>query len=401
MESEQHQKKTIKQKLMVQYAKVQAKWNSLGAMRWLILAVSLLILVGIVIAIVWTLHQNTEGSITINSGDTNTVAVTSPEPPVTSQLPLDGALVTEEEYNRIMKYLPMAVMIENLQTIRPVSGLSRADLVFEALVEGGITRYMAVFLHHDVDEIMPVRSSRSYYLDWLEPLDATYMHIGGAISDNPRAVALPRIFAEGIKTYMNASGAWWRKSGIAAPHNAFTSTQRMKDVQDTLGWGRASTLSPWKFKDDNIQITEPTPETKGVIVPELGQTIDLTWNGYGNNGYQVRWTYDKEFNYYLYAVGGVKQTDPATSEPITAKNIVMQYTVQTYANDGYGHILYDTVGEGEALIFRDGEVINGTWKKTSVSSRTVYYDGEGNEVEFNRGRTWVHVIPTGSSVIYQ
>ncbi|MCA9397902.1 DUF3048 domain-containing protein, partial [candidate division WWE3 bacterium] len=350
MEPEQHQKKTIKQKLTVQYSKVQAKWNSLGAIRWFILAVSLLILVGIVVAIVWTLHQNSEGSITINSGDTNTVAVTSPEPPVTSQLPLDGALVTEEEYNRIMKYLPMAVMIENLQTIRPVSGLSRADLVFEALVEGGITRYMAVFLHYDVDEIMPVRSSRSYYLDWLEPLDATYMHIGGAISDNPRAVALPRIFAEGIKTYMNASGAWWRKSGIAAPHNAFTSTQRMKDVQDTLGWGRATTLSPWKFKDDNIHITEPTPETEGVIVPEIGQTIDLTWNGYGNNGYQVRWTYDKEFNYYPYAVGGVKQTDHATSEPITAKNIVMQYTVQTYANDGYGHILYDTVGEGGAII---------------------------------------------------
>lgn len=379
----------MKEKIKALLSRLKQKWNSLGNYRWLVggFILSLSIVLG-VSAYAWVVGNRPTLGDTID--DLISLQVELPEPPQNKELPLDGALVTEAEYDRIMKYLPMAVMIENLVGVRPVSGLSKADLVFEALVEGGITRYMAVFLHHDVDEIMPVRSARSYYLDWLGPLDATYMHIGGAVSDNPRVTALPRIFNEGVKTYVNINGTWLRKPGVFAPHNAFTSTSRMKDAQDKKGWARSSTVKAWLFKDDELEQKRPAGE----------QAITLEWSLFGKNGYEVKWVYDHIGNRYFYEVAGSRQVDPATSQDVTARNIIIQLTNMSSANDQQGRIVYDTIGEGNAIIFRDGIAINATWKKLDVSTRTVYFDAEGREVEFNRGTTWVQIAPTDSVVTY-
>ncbi|MCA9389869.1 DUF3048 domain-containing protein [candidate division WWE3 bacterium] len=382
----------MKYKIQNIIQKIKGKWITLGKKKQIVvvitLGVFLLVSVGGIYAFVQS-RQPVAIPINANTDDKNSVDVESPEPPENQELPLDGALVTQAEYDRIMSYLPMAVMIENSTTVRPVSGLSRADLVYEAVVEGGITRYMAVFLHHDAEEIMPVRSSRSYYLDWLEELDATYMHIGGAISDNPRAVALPRIFSTGVKTYMNVSGAWLRKPGVLAPHNAFTSTDRMKDVQDKNGWARSTKLRPWLFKDEAPQDERPSE-----------QTISLEWGSWGRNAYSVVWVFDPVGNRYFYEVGGVRQMDAKTGDDVSPKNVIMQLTGFSSANDQYGHVLYDTVGEGRALIFRDGKIIDGTWKKTALDARTIYYDENGDEMEFNRGLSWIQAVPTESVITY-
>lgn len=371
-------------------AKMVRVWQKSGNEKYAVLAVLLLVAIGIP-AYAFLQSGPTEYVITPQPGEFDAdLEPESPSPPIiTKELPLDGTEVEEDVYNEIMQFLPMAVMIENSVGVRPVSGLSRADLVYEALVEGGITRYMAIFHRHDADEIMPVRSSRSYYLDWLAGLDATYMHIGGAISDNPRAVALPRIFNEGTLSYMNVYGSWWRRNDRFAPHNAFTSTTRMKDAQEKLGWARVTTLEAWAYKDD-----DGPAETANTTA------ISLSYGVSGSSSYSVDWAYNAEKNYYNYSVGGVAQTDPTTNEEVTAKNVIIVLTGLTAANDGYGHVLYDTIGSGRALIFIDGTVVDGTWEKPDLETRETFFDGEHREMQLNRGRTWIHFAPDNSVISY-
>lgn len=363
------------------------RWKALGKKRWVIVVAVLLILSA---GGVWALLSS--NTVSIDSDVSNNFRLTPvpPEKLATKELPLTGELVTQEQYDAVMKYLPMAVMVENLSSVRPVSGLSRADLVFEAIVEGGITRYMGVFHSQDVEEIMPVRSSRAYYLDWMKPLDATYMHIGGAVSSNPLANALPRIATEGIKSYSNINGTWWRRSDRVAPHNAFTSTQRMKDAQDSQGWARKPEIPTWQFKDDVAQED----------LPEIQKTIDIVWGGRGVNEYSVRWVYNPIDNNYIYEVGGVRQTDPVTKDDLTARNVIVQFERVSPANDGTVRVVYETAGSGRALIFQDGIVVEGTWKKQNSVTRDRYFDEESHEVQFNRGRSWVIVVPNESQVTY-
>jgi len=381
---QQKQSKSSKQSLL---KRISIKWDSLGRRRWIVVALTLLFIIA---GSVWAVSR--PGSFTVFRGDTDDISLipAPPEKIATREIPLTGELVTQEEYDSIMQYLPMAVMVENLTTVRPVSGLSRADLVYEAIVEGGITRYMVVFHSKDVDEILPVRSSRAYFLDWMKPLDATYMHIGGAVSSNPLANALPRIAQEGIKTYGNIYGAWWRRTDRVAPHNAFTSTQRMKDAQNAQGWARKPEIPMWQYKDD------VTSEE----IPDASKTIDIIWGNRGANGYSVRWVYNPIDNNYIYEVGGVRQTDPVTNDDLTAKNVIVQFEKVSPANDGTPRVVYETAGTGRALVFRDGTVDEGTWRKADSSTRDRYFDAESHEIRFNRGRTWVVVVPVESQVTY-
>jgi len=367
--------------------RLAVRWRALGKRRWILVGIVLFIVIA---GGVWAFSHSGNFPVLNGGSDNISLVPAPPEKIATQELPLTGEFVTQEEYDSIMQYLPMAVMIENLSSVRPVSGLSRADLVFEALVEGGITRYMAVFHSQDVDEILPVRSSRAYYLDWMKPLDATYMHIGGAVSSNPLANALPRIASEGIKSYGNINGTWWRRSDRVAPHNAFTSTQRMKDAQNSQGWARKPDIPAWQYKDDVVQED----------IPDIEKTIDIIWGSRGVNEYSVRWVYNPIDNNYIYEVGGVRQTDPVTNDDLTAKNVIVQFERVSPANDGSVRVVYETTGTGRALVFRDGTVVEGTWRKHNSSTRDRYFDSESHEVQFNRGRTWVVVVPNESQVTY-
>jgi hypothetical protein len=380
-----------------QWKKAVAAWRSLGKRRWIIVGTTVGIFIAPLAFFLLSGSTATPAGQLLPENETRDVDVAAPQKPTNKELPLDGAIVTQEEYDKVMKYLPMAVMVENLISVRPVSGLSRADLVFEAMVEGGITRYMAVFHHYDVSDetnanevIMPVRSARSYFLDWVIPLDATYMHIGGASSPDPRIEALGRINSEGIRSYNNVYGSWWRRTDRLAPHNAYTTTARMKDNQNKLGWAGATTVKMWKFKEELAEDQRPEGE----------KTINLEWSGRGQNGYNVKWVYDRVGNRYFYEVAGARQVDPATGDDVTAKNIVMQYHPVTPTFDSKNHVIYATIGSGKALIFLDGRVVEATWEKPNVATRTVYKTSDGKEVEFNRGRTWIQAIPDDSNVTY-
>ncbi len=327
-----------------------------------------------------------------------------PKAPKTAECPLNGSMHTQEAKANWEKRRPLAVMIENHTEARPQSGLSSADIVYEAVAEGGITRFMGVFYCNLNDaQVGPVRSARTYFLDWLGEYDALYAHVGGANSSGP-ADALGQIIKYGVKDLNQFSigfPTFWRDyqrlgHSVATEHTMYSTTAKLWDIGAKRGWtatdenGKkwADSFVPWKFKDDKAG------GTTNVI------NVDF-WQGYGD--YSVKWTYDAASNTYKRENGGVPHLDFDNKQQLSAKNIVVQFERESHANDGYEnnvHLLYKTTGQGDALFFQDGNVIKGKWIKNSRTSRTKYVDSKGNEVAFNRGVIWIQTVPEGSTVKY-
>lgn len=291
-------------------------------------------------------------------------------------------------------------MIENHADARPIIGLSRADIVYEAVAEGGITRTLDIFLCQDVGDLAPIRSARTYFLDWVLEYNAAYAHVGGANTPGP-ANALGQIRDYGILD-MDQFGlgfpTYWRGTDKLAPHNVHSTTKKLWEAAEERGFGPENKdgkkwddgFIKWKFKDDAA--LEARGDQKPIIVPFWEQAPD----------YIVTWQYDKNTNVYQRFIAGVAQIDPATTEQMSPKNVIIQFQVESTANDGYpdGHLLYKTTGSGNALIFTDGKAQKGTWNKKTKTDRTIYKDAAGKEITFNRGQTWIQTVPVGNDVEY-
>lgn len=335
--------------------------------------------------------------------------------------PLNGAKFTQTEKNLWVTRRPLVVMIENHSDSRPQSGLSKADVVYEAVAEGAITRFMAVFYCADAAyslkgeyDLGPVRSARTYYLDWASeyadfPL---YAHVGGAGNCNdptvdPRAKALCQLekygwkskntwsdldqWALGIKECRREETRVGRE--VATEHQMYCSSFALWAKAEARGltnvnyqgisWDK--TFRTWLFKDD--------APSSGSVSPEFD-----FWRDYKD--YAVKWDYDKTTNAYKRSNSGQPHIDFNTKEQITAKNIVVQFTVEKGPLDEHKHLLYTTVDTGRALIFQDGLVIEGKWSKKSRTDRTLFFDDKGKEIKFNRGPVWIEVLPTTGKVNY-
>ncbi len=297
---------------------------------------------------------------------------------------IDGEKVTP----KTTAYIPYAVMIENLRSVRPQSGLSQASVVYESLVEGGATRFMAVFDPSAViPEIMPVRSARPYYLEWISEYGGLYAHAGGSpkaltvIRENPDINNLEALSRDGVY--------FWRDTTRYAPHNLVTSSEKMNfALRDKELADKKATYNPWLFKD------EASEESRG----EDGKTVSFNFS-YGLT-YQVDYLYDRNQNSYLRSNAEEPHLDRNTGEQISVKNVIVQLVQEPVLDGGKGRLEIYVGGEGKAWIFRDGEVIEGTWKKESRTDRTRFYDAAGNEVELNRGNTWIHIVPEEQEVRY-
>jgi hypothetical protein len=329
--------------------------------------------------------------------------------PKTENCPLNGSLKSKKARDAWEKRRPLAVMIENHEEARPQSGLTSADIVYEAVAEGGITRFMALFYCNLADvQVGPVRSARTYFLDWLGEYDALYAHVGGANTPGP-ADALGQIIKYGVKD-LNQFGigfpTFWRDyqrlgHPVATEHTMYSSTQKLWEIGAKRGWeagdedGKGVDWTPgskdfamWKFKDE-----KPGGTVGTIQVP--------FWQNQG--AYNVEWNYNSANNSYKRKNGGVEHTDLNNKKTIEVKNVVIQFERESSANDGYPgnvHLLYGTTGQGRALFFRDGQVIEGKWTKPSRVARTKYIDSAGKEIEFNKGQIWIQTVPEGSKVTY-
>jgi hypothetical protein len=279
-----------------------------------------------------------------------------------------------------------AVMIDNMSPARPASGLSKAVLVIEAPVESSITRFLAYFdLADDVPKIGPVRSVRPYYLDWAAEADAMITHVGGSPE------ALTKLAASDARDLNEFSAGvyFWRDKERYAPHNAYTSTELMREaVANRYDDHVLAPVAPWKFKDD-LAHAEAGPSMPATKAPTL--RVD-----YRAPAYDVEWIYDAAANDYVRVQGGAPQADGATA--LRAKNVAVQF-VTTKVLDAVGRRSVDTTGPGEASVFIDGTRMDGTW--TRSGGRTRFLGPDGSEIVFNAGTTWIQVVPIGTELLFR
>jgi len=317
----------------------------------------------------------------------NVRAVAPPAAPIAGLL--DGVPMSEAERRAHANVLPVAVMVDNYPDARPQYGLGQAEIVYEALVEGGITRFMAVYWRNDAARIQPVRSARTQFLPLALELDAVYAHVGSAAEDGA-ANADAQMREWGVRSVDEdgSGGAITRDPERQAPKNAVTSTDGLIALSRSLRWATSPRTRPWSFKDDG-----------GAAGPPV-QALDLDFDLAGINGgaFAVRWQYDPSTNRYLRGQGGAPQRDAATGEQLAARNVIVQVCDVHPAGDRSGHVLYTTEGSGQALVLLDGRMVQATWRKDGRDQRTRYYDAAGHEIALNRGNTWVELVPAGAPI---
>lgn len=298
--------------------------------------------------------------------------------------PINGVLFKKSEADAWINKLPLAVMIENHTDARPQTGLSKADIVYEALAEGGITRFMAIFLQEDSD-MGPVRSARPYYLDWATEYDSAYAHFGGS------PTALGNIKNFGIKDLDGLSiGAptFERSSKRPSPHNVYTTTQKLRAQADKKGYKKGADIVSWKFLDK-----EPKRE-------ERAAAIDLQIGFLGTFGYNVLWRYNPDTNSYFRFTGGAAHIDALTNSQLETKTIIVETVSTSPDPSGHSRLFMNTIGSGALKVFENGKVIEGSWKKDSRTARTQLLDSDGKDIKLNRGKIWVDIIPPGSTLTY-
>lgn len=332
--------------------------------------------------------------------------------PRTEECPLNGVKYSKKQRDWWEGHRPLGVMIENHQEARPQSGLTFADVVYEAVAEGGITRFLAVYHCQDAGIVGPVRSARTYFLDFISEYGSypLYAHVGGANTPGP-ADALGQIvdygwnvyndlnqFSIGFPTFRRDESRLGRP--VATEHTMYSTTSRLWAVGKQRGltdedkdgdkWDEG--FVEYSFKDDVSEGRRPA-----------SQAIDVEfWTNQPN--YTVSWTYDKATNSYLRENGGQKHLDNNTKKQLSAKNVVVLYMRESRANDGYEgnlHLLYGTKGKGKAVVFQDGKEIAASWSKVGREGRTELTDSKGNEIEFTRGKIWFHILPTDGEVTVQ
>lgn len=322
--------------------------------------------------------------------------------------PLTGIQYSEDEAEAWRNVRPLAVMVNNHVDARPQSGLVDADVVYEIVAEGGITRFLAFFSTEIPDKIGPVRSTRHYYLVLVKEMgDAMLMHIGWS----PQA--LEAIETWPVRSLGRGGGQFWRdqdrlNAGVATEHTAYVSGVDLLEVGMNLGWeGTTEEFTSWKFKSDTP--ISSILENDGSEVLTVGEQKPITVSFWFEGDYSAIWNYDESTNSYLRSMGydtegnPIPHKDQETGEQISIKNLIIQFaTESSIAGDAKNRLDYELIGSGEGLVFIDGLVKQVTWTKEERDSRTMFYDEQGQEVEFNRGKFWISIVPDNNrdKVVY-
>lgn len=298
---------------------------------------------------------------------------------------IDGTLTDVVNKN----LYPVAVMIDNHFDAWPNYGLNQANIVYETLVEGNFTRFLAIYtpsndIEKNISKIGPVRSARPYFLEIVKEYDALFAHSGGS----------PQALQEIEKMEINnlEEIAWWgpdyfwRVYSRLAPHNLFTSSKKL--AQAVIDW-ELNEITPnyraWQFSEKIDNHVDK-------------KNNDIKINFSQSDNYDAVYKYSSSTDSYLRWQGEDKHLDALTNEQIKVNNIVIQFIPKKIILDNEGRLELNLIGTGEALIFRDGQQIQGSWKKRNTESRTIFYDNNENEIAFKPGNIWIEIVPENLKV---
>lgn len=281
---------------------------------------------------------------------------------------------------------PIAVMIDNEgKEVLPQGGLGLAQVVYEALVEYGDTRYMALFWDNLPDYIGPVRSSRHYFLDYAMEYDAIYTHIGW--SDYAyRDLAFYNIDnIDGVmpETY----GVFWDLTNDKSNyHDSYTNRERITKFLEKTEYSLTTEQTlPFSYNTEDVTYENG----------ESAREIFIKYSLYSTCGYY----YDEEQQNYKRTRLGEFQIDRNTNEVIRAKNIIILFVQnKTIEGDKYGRQQLYTTGSGKGYYISNGVKQDIIWVKTFRTSKTKYLDENNNEITINPGQTWIQIVPVDADI---
>ncbi|MCX7928629.1 MAG: DUF3048 domain-containing protein [Patescibacteria group bacterium] len=348
--------------------------------------------------------------------------------PKTEECPLNGQMFTLTEKQIWEERRPIVAIIENHEDSRPQSGLGSADIVYEAVAEGGITRFLAV-MYCDIAyagvKIGPIRSARVYFINWAAEYGDSplFVHVGGAnnICRNcPGGVKPVGQISKEVDAFKMLDKLGWRGARrnafdggtnvgypimvrdvnrlnreVAWEHTFVGFTDKIYEEAKARGFsaigenGKAwdANFVMWRFSDNNP-----------ILYPKTSRISFGFWQNKPN--YDVFWEYDASSNSYKRFNGGVRHVDHETGEQISAQNLLIQFVKERGPVDNEGHMFYQNIGKGKGLLFQNGDVIDIIWEKANQFSRTRYYDKMGKEVSFVRGKIWIEAVPDGNKIEY-
>jgi hypothetical protein len=364
----------------------------------------LIIVLAFGIGVGWTLahHKRTVVAVTPKKPAVKKV---KPAPlPIYSNL--TGLPVADKSVN---ERAVTGIMIENSLDARPQSGLDSAGVVFEAIAEGGITRFLTLFQDTAPDYLGPVRSVRPYYIEWGLGFDAAIAHVGGS----PEALQDMKSWSvKDLDQFANGS-YYHRITSRAAPHNVYTSIAQLNQIEANKGYGAASYTGFTRKDEKPYKAPAPAPAattksstnkaTKSTPPPDTRTPATGIDIGMSGPLYNVHYDYDSSANSYKRSEGGAAHMSlhqDGSQVQIAPKVVIALVTTYGIQSDGK-HSDYAVTGSGTAYIFQDGTVTVGKWSKAADREPLKFTDDAGNPFALDRGQTWISAVAGTTQVTYK
>lgn len=300
----------------------------------------------------------------------NQSAPTKIIPPVVPSQKYFSIYTGEEVKKEVLDNIAVLAIVENSVDARPQSGLNNADIVYETLSEGGIPRFIALFQKNKAEKIGPIRSARSYFLDISKEYNLPFAHCGGSEE------ALIKIKNEKLMSMNEIAygSTYWRDKDRKAPHNLYTSTEKLRELIKAKNFIKAPTTK-LKF-DKNYWESD-----------NLSKATDVHLKI--NRFYNTSYTYKN--NLYYKSMDGTASTNKGDNLPLAFKNIVVQITSIKLQSDG-NHLDIALVGKGDGYVISNGKYTKMHWSKKDSNSQTYLTDEKGNSLPLSPGNTWWNIV---------
>jgi hypothetical protein len=299
---------------------------------------------------------------------------------------------------------PLAVVIENFAPdSRPQTGLAPASTVIETLAEGGVTRFMALYLEGDAPKVGPVRSTRMYFDHWAGAYHAILAHVGG--NDDAQAwlwTANRSVFNIDenrweVNLYNTGTPLFWRSSDRVAPHNMYVSTIKLRRYA-------VRNHQDWAYTRAFFLHKKPAPLSGRGRSGTISIAFINPLYPQPDSDYAVQYRYDRASNTYLRFMGGAPHVDAGSHRQLRPSNVIVMRTGAAQPDPNAGitpqSILIPTIGTGTAWFFRDGKVQQGRWQQRDQFAPLQFFDRRGRQVALDPGQTWIEVVPADSSATW-
>lgn len=277
----------------------------------------------------------------------------------------------------------LAVKIDNAPQAWPQSGIDQADVVYEEVVEGGLTRYMAIFQSQQAPVVGPIRSVRKSDAYIIDPIGGLFAYSGGI----PAFVA--ELHATGVVDVgasSAAGGAYYRSSSRPAPHNLFSSTTALRNAAGGKGTPPPKLLD---FGSASSSFNPPGAKPATTVTVNVSGAVNAVWS------------WDSASSQWTRSTNAVRQFD-SSGQPVSATNVIVEdisYQPTGFVDPAHNPVPWaDSVGTGSAYFLSNGEIAQGSWSKSSESSVTNYTTSSGTPMKLTPGRTWIMLVQSGTPV---